>query len=168
MNEFSSKFRLKIGVLEIEYEGNESFLKDGLFNLMEKVSGLYTEHRSSLPINVSPTNEQIESEKSTNIEIDLSTSTIASRLEVKSGPDLVMAACICLTLVKKKSSFTRQDIHNEMKAATSYYKTSMGSNLTKSLEVHVKSGRLNETSASNYALSAQEKRNAEAKFDHKL
>ena len=164
MNEKTVKMRFKIDQLEIDYEGNESFLEDGLFNLIEKVGGFYAGHRSTFSIDSSPDDIQSESAKKTNQTIDLSTSTIASRLDVKSGPDLVMAACICLTLVKKKDSFTRQDIHDEMKGATSYYKTSMGSNLTKSLAVLVKSGRLNETSASTYALSAQEKSNAESRF----
>jgi hypothetical protein len=32
----TAKIRLKLGSMEIEYEGTEAFLRDDLFNLLEK------------------------------------------------------------------------------------------------------------------------------------
>lgn len=34
----TAKIRLKLGSMEIEYEGTEAFLRDDLFNLLEKAA----------------------------------------------------------------------------------------------------------------------------------
>lgn len=165
MSEDTAKIRLKIGPLEVEYEGKESFLQDGLFNLTEKLVGSYTEHQSAFPTDSSPTHTQSGSATNANCEIDMSMDTIASRIEANTGTSLVIAACTYLTLVKKINSFPRQEIHQHMKKATSYYKKSMASNLTKMLHQLVRESRLHQGSGGNYALSAQEKHKAEKALD---
>lgn len=78
----SSKIRIKIGEIEVEYEGTEEFLKKELPELLKTVSELYR------PLNagggstfVPPSNLQ------------LSTANIAAKLDAKTGPDVVIAAC---------------------------------------------------------------------------
>ena len=168
MSEDTAKIRLKIGQLEVEYEGKESFLQDGLLNLTEKLVGSYAEHQSAFPIDSSSTDTQNGSVTNANREINMSMDTIASRLRVNTGTDLVIAACTYLTLVQKKDSFSRQQIHQQMKDAMSYYKESMASNLTKMLQKHVKDCHLNQRSGGTYALTAQEKHKAEKALDEHL
>lgn len=168
MSENTAKIRLKIGRLEVEYEGKESFLQDGLFNLTEKLVGSYAEHQSAFPIDSSSTDTQSGSATNANREIDMSTNTIASRLGTTTGTDLVMAACTYLTLVQNMSSFSRQEILQQMKGATNYYKKNMASNLTKMLLQLVRDGLLLQGSGGNYALTAQEKHKAEKALDEHL
>ena len=40
----TAKIRLKLGSMEIEYEGTEAFLRDDLFNLLEKAASFVAEH----------------------------------------------------------------------------------------------------------------------------
>ncbi len=72
-----------------------------------------------------------------------------------------MAAATNLTLVENVNTFSRTDILAAMKKATSYYKASMGSNLTGTLKRLVKTNRLNENAANVYALTANEKKKME-------
>src|SRR4030067_2424975 len=61
--------------------------------------------------------------------LQLTTGTIAARFNVKTGPDLVLAAATHLVLIKGKQSFNRQQIIDEIKSASSYYKQSYLNNL---------------------------------------
>jgi hypothetical protein len=100
--------------------------------------------------------------------LDYSTNTIAAHLNANSGPELVIAAAAHLAHVKKKDTFTRQEIHDEMKGATTYYKANMSTNLTKSLNTLVKNKRLNQVTKGMFALSATEKKALEGKLAQPL
>lgn len=80
---------------------------------------------------------------------------------VNSGPELILAACAHLTLVKGKESFTRKEIIEEMNTAKSYLKRSYISNLSKSLTNLVKSGKISETGREIYSLTAQTRKEME-------
>lgn len=160
MSDDLAKIRLKIGQLEVEYEGKPSFLQDGLFNLLEKMVGFYTEHKAAIPADPTPA-------KTTGAgpgDLDYSTNTIATHLGSKSGPDLAIAAAAHLGLVKKKDTFTRKEINNEMKSATTYYKASMSTNLSKSLHTLVRGKHFNQTAKGVYALSGPERKALETKL----
>lgn len=161
MNENRAKIALKIGHLEVEYEGSETFLKEDIFRLMEKVVGFQAKHSTAL--SAAPPQATTKNEDSTvgQSEINMSTSTIATRLNAKSGPELAIAAAAHLALVQKKEKFSRDDIHENMKAAPSYYKKNMSKNLTTLLQSLVKSERLNQISDGHYALSAPERKKME-------
>ena len=157
MSEHKVKIRLKIHGIEVEYEGRESFMKNDLSDLLSTMTDFLTEHSGA----TSSPHSQLEETKSLGTKaespaIDLSISTIATRMSVKTGPDLIIAACGFLTLVKKKQTCSRADIHAAMKEASSYYKASMGSNLGAYLSSLVKSNRLNQSASDTYALTAKE------------
>ena len=164
MKDDKAKIYFKFNKLEIEYEGDPSFLKEDIFNLMEQITSLYVKNSVVLPVGPSLNESENIVTLSENPVPDLSIETIASHLDAKQGPELVMAAAMYLTFFRKMSKFSRQDILNTMKEASNYYKESMGGNLTASLSRLVKKKRLNSLSVGNYALSATEKNKMEAEF----
>ena len=156
MAESQVKFRIKIGHIEIDYEGSEAFLRDDLASLMGTVPGLVENAKSTKLNDVSPTQSTESETKNSEMDLALSTATIASRLNAKSGPELVIAAAARFCLCEGKNKFSRSEILQEMKKATAYYKPPMSSNLSKNLNSLVKGNRLNEFSPGNYALTVNE------------
>ncbi len=157
MSDITTKIRMKIGQLELDYEGRESFLINDLSNLLDKIADLSKKHTATQLIDTSSESESVLVSTNGTKKIELSTATIASRMDAKSGPELAIAACAHLTFAKSKGTFSLAEIRTEMKNASSYYKASMASNLSKALKNLVKKQRLNETASDSYALTAAEK-----------
>lgn len=150
----NSKIKIKMGPIEVEYEGSETFLKEELPLILKSVSELY--QTTGIEINP-PTSDNPEPTKTNNSggsKIVGTTSSIAGKLNVKSGTELIIAAAARLTFVLNKEKFSRKDVSDEMKSASAYYKNSYGSNLTKYLNSLVKDGTFLETSSGIYAISA--------------
>ena len=164
----SAKIRIKIGAIEIEYEGQASFLQDELLNLMENLVGFYAEHKAAIPIDAPLDNAPSGSSVGSSAPLDHSTNTIAGHLGASSGSELAIAAAAHLTFVKKQDRFTRKEVDTEMKSATTYYNKNMSSNLSSSLNTLVKGKRLNQIQKDVYALSANEKSALEAKIGQPL
>lgn len=112
-----SKVRIKLGPIEIDYEGSEVFLKAELPNLIQTVINLY----KSVEIKaeeIDTANKKISNYQEGHEKITLSIESIAGKMKCKSGPDLVMAAAAQLTLVQDLSSFSSREITDEMKKAS--------------------------------------------------
>ena len=157
MNDASVKFRLTIGDVAIEYEGSESFLKDDLSDTVNVLSRLLDERGATSLVDQPSGQAEARAASERSSRIDFSTTTIASRMNASTGPELAIAASARLTLVDQREIFSRADILAAMKDAAGHYKTTMGSNLTATLKSLVRSRRLNETAAGTYALTANEK-----------
>ena len=156
----NSRIRLRMGDIEVEYEGSEDFIKSELLTLVSQVATLYRESDiGARPMGLAPAAEETLPPASG---VSLSTSTIASRLTSETGPDLTIAAAAHLTLVKGLSSFTRQQLLGEMRSATAYYETSYWTNLTSYLGRLVESGHLVQSAKDTYALSADKKQELES------
>lgn len=149
-----SKIKIRLGEIEVEYEGSESFLKKELPELIRTVSELYQ------TANIGAADEGGgDADKGGGAsagKIQLSTNSIATKLSVTSGPDLAVAAAAHLTLVKGTAVFSRQDLLKEMKTATSFYKGSYSNNLSTTLKGLLKS-KFNEPSTGKFALTAKAK-----------
>jgi hypothetical protein len=143
----SIKIRIKIGAIEVEFEGSEEFLKSELMKLVSSVSELSKEGGLAITHGEPGVSVQKEGEFA-----KLTTRTIASRLNSNTGPDLIIAACAHLKLVEGKVSFTRKEILNDMKTATGYYQTSYRDNLTSYLKTLINNKKLNETSKDTFEL----------------
>jgi len=151
-----SKIKIKLGAIEVDYEGSETFLKGDLPQLLAAVSDLYSKSKSALESTASET-LPVDTASQPNVQqkkIEATTGSLAAKLNVKSGPELVLAAAARLTFVLDLPTFSRQKLIDEMKTATAYYKASYLSNLTQLLNNLVKDGKLNEPSQGNYALTA--------------
>lgn len=102
--------------------------------------------------------EPIESGKS----INLSTKSIAARLDASTGPELVISAMAHLELVKGIASSDRKGILAEMKNASGYYNANMSGNLSKIITTLIKAKRINDVGSEKYSLSVSEKKKVEA------
>jgi len=148
----NSRIRLKMGDIEVEYEGSEDFVKTELINLVSEVANLYRESGLYAGSTAMPrTANEVSLPPSA---VAGTTGAIASRLSSKSGTDLVIAAAAHLALVKGLASFTRQQLLEEMRTATAYYKKSYTNNLSRYLQTLLKAGDLFESAKDTYALSA--------------
>lgn len=153
-----SKIRIRVGEVEVEYEGSESFLKGELLNILKKVSELHEGNGGR----ASP--GPAKHGAGDTAAARLSTASIASKLACRGGQDLVLAAGAHLTFSQNAETFTRQQVLAEIKSARAYYKRSYSNNLTKYLDALVRSGRLNEPSAGTYSLAADARKDIEARL----
>lgn len=147
-----SKIRIKMGQIEVEFEGSESFLKKELPELLAAVSNLYNK--------TSPSSQEadVDTEDKHRLadppKIQLTTSNIAAKLTCNSGTDLIKAAAAHLAIMKNKNTFTRKEILSEMKSATNYFNKSYVGNLTPYLNTLIKQKVLNENATGMYSLTA--------------
>ena len=161
MNENTVKIRLKVGQVELEYEGSFSLLKDSS-NPIDMVSGFYEKHITTLTNYAS--SDYTKGINPSKGEIDFSIDTIAGRLGAKDTKELVMAALAYLTFVEKKDVSERKEILSKMKEAPSYYTVNMSKNLSNSLRSLIKKNRLNQNKKGFYCLSPNERKEMEAKL----
>jgi hypothetical protein len=95
---------------------------------------------------------------------DYSTDTIATILGANSGPDLIIASAAHLHFVQSKSTFSRQELTSQMRAAPSHFKTTFVNNLSAYLAGLTRSDRLRLSGNDIYALSNKERQSLEAKL----
>ena len=158
----NSKIKLKVGKVEIEFEGSESYLREQLPSLVELLCSYAPEEAHDLEVeedDVLP-----ESKDPAKKKFELTTNTIAAKLNVNSGPDLVLAACAHLSLVKGADTFHRKNILAEMKLASNYYKKTHGKNLSQSLKALIRADKVIESAQDVYALDASTKKTLETKL----
>lgn len=158
----TAKIRIKMGDVEIEYEGSEEFLKTELGDL---ISGVVDLHRVSPKTDSSSDGDEVEEQS----DVDdggyaLTTNSVAAKLGAASGQELMIAAVSKLTIVDNKTKITRADLLKEMQEATSYYKKSYSKNLTSNLKTLVTSDRLREIAKNTYSLSAPELNSSRTKL----
>lgn len=165
----SAKIRIKVGSMELEYEGDPSFLTGGieaLLTTMGSLAGQVPEEASPEPATpVPPVNGDGNANGAPAVggAFTFSTNTIAANLGAKSGSDLVICAMAQLELVQGKVSSSRAEILAEMKNAKQYYKQTMSNNLSKSFSTLISAKRINEGAKDSYALTAAERKSIEAK-----
>ena len=163
MVDTNARIRIKLGQIEIEYEGDAAFLKKDLFETVKEVFELQKTYPA--PATPPPGALAAPAGGASGGEIDHSTDTIATLIGAKTGSDLVIAAAAHLHFVQGKPSFTRQEIITEMRTAPSYFKETYVNNLSKSLRTLTKGkDRLRRGSKDTYALSKNEKLDLETKL----
>jgi hypothetical protein len=168
----TSKIKIKLGAIEVEYEGSETFLKEELPQLLSAVSELYSKAHASGAASLSgigaPHQPVASSSSGTGAaqkpKLEATTGSIAAKLAAKSGPELILAAAARLTFVSQTPTFARQKLIDEMKTASAYYKATYLNNLTSYLNGLVKDGKLNEPSQGNYALTASSLKDLEGRL----
>lgn len=154
-NESMSKIKLKVGSVEIEFEGSEEYMKGQLPTLIELLcANAPNDDEEEVTSNSDVLPPSGDSSKK---KIEMTTNTIAAKLNVKSGADLIIAACAHLCLVKGHDTFTRKNILAEMQTASNFYTKSYSKNLSRYLKTIVNEDKIIERSQDTYALSASEK-----------
>ena len=162
----SAKIKLKVGSIELEYEGDPSFLKEGLESLLVTMTDLAkvappedVPDEVGLPPASSPPNSNGGGNG-----LNLSTNTIAARTNSKSGPEILLCALAQLELVQGKEESSRSEILDEMKRAKSYFNENMRKNMSNHLESVIKSRKVNQHGTDKYSLSAAERKSFEDKL----
>ena len=154
------RMSVKAGPVEFEYEGAmELSLSDFeiLFSHLEilisnpNVNG---GPKFDVPIE----NEAAEPSVSDRVPIKLQVNSIASKLGGSSSAELAIAAAAYLQIVEQKSSFSRNELIDQMKSATYYYKKNMVGNLSSTLTRLINNNKFNEIAKGRYSLSAETKR----------
>jgi hypothetical protein len=145
----SSRFRLKIGPVEVEYEGDEPPTKEELLELAAAAAHVYNDRalgrrrRTSRGMSI----------QGDGLRVLGSTASIAERLNCVSGPELVVAAAARLTFVDGEEWFEPAQLLEEMKKATAHYDQEYRDTLLQDLGGLVKSGKLVEVAENLFALS---------------
>lgn len=158
----SIKIRIKVGHVEVEFEGSEEFFSKELPALLKNVSSV----AATTPATEPGDDPDKKRPAPPGTHLQLATNAIAIKLAVKNGSGLLVAAAAHLALVKGLQTFTRQQILKEMRTASSYYKKNYGANFTKYLKTVTEAGTLNESAANCYALSANGRTELEKKIAH--
>jgi hypothetical protein len=130
------KLRIRVGAVEIDYEGASEFLTAEMPGLLNAV----------LDVHLAPGAFQANSESLLGTQVatvqgakqKASTSTFAAAIGAKRGSDLALAAAAALVL-GGKDSFSRAELLTAMQTAKAYYKASFRSNLSNYLSTLVKS-----------------------------
>lgn len=149
-----SKIKIKVGQIEVEFEGSEEFIKNELVQMVEAISGM---HIAKLPPATPPSQNPANSETFSNGAKGWGVTTYAANLKVQTGTDLIIATCAYITLENGKGTFSRKEVLDEMKEATSYFKANYTKNLSRYFDQLVKNGDLVITSSKLFALSANKK-----------
>lgn len=140
------RLKIKVGAVELEVEAPEAFVLDRFPSLVTQV--LKENGWTDIKQIVQPSATVSNSDGG----LDQSTNTIAALLDAKTGPDLALAACAHMSLVKGKMKFSRKDVLDEMQAAATFYNHNYSGNLTKILQSLMKAKKLNLVANQTYSL----------------
>lgn len=159
-----ASIRIKLGQIEVEYQGDSSFLKKELLDTVKKLLELQQKHAVVAPPQHDKRDRGGSGGHGVGGNFAQSTDTIANLISAKSGPDLVIAAAAHLHFVKAKQTFTRQEIIDEMRTAPGHFKDTYVNNMSSYLNTLKTKDRLRLVSNDNYSLSNREKKVIEAKL----
>ena len=156
------RFRIKIGIVEVEVEGEQQFVEEKFPALLMRVmdeNGWGDDVETLKPAaEVAAPTASAANKPS----FDHSTNTIASIIDARTGPDL---ACAHLSIVKGEIKFTRKEILDEMQSAAAYYNHNYSGNLTKILQSLMKAKKLNLVSSHTYSLPKSQVDHFEAELE---
>ena len=159
-----SRIKIVLGALEVEYEGEQSFIEDSLVGLAERLLALQSRLVPSQP-QLQLTSAPLPS---ANGLPDVTTNTVAQIISVKTGSDLALAAVARVNIVKGQPTVPRSEILDEMKQATTYYKDTYAGNLSSYLDTLVKNKKINLVARATYALAASERGRLESAIGNGL
>lgn len=146
----NSRIKIKMGPVEVEYEGTETFLKDELLDMVKAVSELYRE----LGGKIQETGSGAGGGERTGGSYTGTTNQVATKLGISKGADLIAAAGAKIHFVDGKERFSRNELLEEAKTASSHYSDSTHrKNLSSILQTLVKNDTFNEPSTDTYALT---------------
>jgi hypothetical protein len=160
----ASKLRIKIGAVEVEYEGSDDFLKKELPELLKGVVELHARSEVLGSQADDHSNRGGASPRANNVRRGLSTSTAAAKLQSKSGSDLALAAAAAMVIGEGKESFSRGDLLKAMQTAKAHYKGTFRSNLSNYISTLVKSQDLLDHGGDSYGLSDSKRQELEKKL----
>ncbi len=152
------KFSMRIGSSEISFEGASEIFDEKIQPLVGELLASPGAHIASPQTQTSP----VPKAQSSSPTVQMTTKAIATKLGAKSGPDLLTAAIVSLSIVQGRDLFSRQELNDEMKTAIGFYKQTYTNNLGKYLDGLQKKGLLFEATKGNFAMSESKRADFEA------
>jgi hypothetical protein len=152
--------KIRIGSLEVEYDGDQKFIESGLLALIAELKDAVPAV-PSVPTGPGSSASNGSGGQGT---FGHTTSQIAQIMSVASGPELAVAAAAHLTLVKGQAQLQRSDILKEMRGAPSFYSDGYSGNLTSILNGLVKKKTFNPIGANVFALANSARKEIEDKL----
>jgi hypothetical protein len=154
----TTKLRIKVGAIEFEYEGESSFTQEAIKDLFSHMEAMFNASGAKALDHAGPQAAAGPAPQANGSgpSLQLHTNSIAAKLGADTGPELAIAAAAHIQLVQGRDRFSRNELLKEMQSATSRYKKSMSSNLTKYIQGLIKDGRINQLGTDAYALKASE------------
>ena len=137
---------IKVGQIEVTYEGDQTYIDDGLPKLLARLGDMPAFVSKSV---AQQTDRAVALGDAT---LGHTTSQIAQLMSASTGPDLAMAAMAHLTLVKGQPKVARSDILAEMKGATAFYSENYSSNLSSILNGLIKKKQISPIGANIFGL----------------
>lgn len=132
------RIRLKVGIVEVEVEGEQGDLDKVALNLLTRSSELpavYAQESVTTPREDQNGRKRVHDRlddhtgKGRSVNRKPTMATLASSRKCKTGPELARLACEYLHFVKSQPVFDRYDVLSEMKKVRSLYKKSFQSNV---------------------------------------
>jgi hypothetical protein len=150
---------VKIGRVELEFEGSNKTFEEKIEPLLKDLIKFGKDNNlDDIP---SVANANIPP-KAPAASFAMTVKAIASKLGGGSGTEVLYAAVVSLAIIKKKETFTRKEINDEMKQAIGYYKATYSSgNLSGYLDALSKQGTIIETAKDTYAVNEQARKKME-------
>lgn len=158
------QFKISVGQVALEYEGDEAFFSKDVAAFVEAFLEKVGNVALAPPPALEGSGPNAATERSSGSQKH-STNTVAKLLDVKTGPDLILAAVAKKILVDGDPTVSRQTIISEMRGATSYYKKTYTSNLSNYLDNLTKSDSLRLISEGLYGLPAKMRESLEPKLN---
>ncbi|HEY8124892.1 MAG TPA: hypothetical protein VIF88_05685 [Methylocystis sp.] len=143
----TAKLRIRTKGIEIEWEGEVEFLKSELPGLVGAIieaigdSGLIDDAT------------EVDRPTSGNGQATFTATSLAAKVQPKTGPDLFKVALAKLQLSDNFQEATHLQILEEMKSAKQFYKQAMQRNLKPTIDSLLKKREINEPSTGKYTLS---------------
>lgn len=120
----TAKIRVKLGSLEIDFEGSSDYLVNNLADFCERIVALRGITSPADVDSAAAIVEPIVEKKAREGLQGLSMNAIAKKIGQSKGIDLLKAAAASLHLVHGREIFLSKDIMDEAKRATSFFKAS--------------------------------------------
>ena len=151
----ASKIRIRMGEIEVEYEGSSSFSKKELLDLLGDVSKLHDEkfgNEAKHKPKDDAKSTQVKSAPTSTSAITSTTNAIAKKLGAKTANDLMYAAATKLSFVDGLDSFSKKQLQKEMRSATRYFKANMANYYGQTLSRVIDNDLLTEVGTDQYSI----------------
>lgn len=158
------QLKISVGQIALEYEGEEAFFNKEVATFVEAFLDKVGTVTIAAPSSPDGNGAAKAPSRNSNSQKH-STNTVAKLLDVKTGPDLILAAVAKKILVDGEETVSRQVIMTEMRGATSYYKKTYTSNLSNYLDNLTKADSLRLISEGVYGLPAKMRDTLEPKLN---
>ena len=124
------KIRIKIGSVKLSYEGEPSFLEDGLEGVLTKLNQI----SEITPDGILEKNNASSLSINKNYDKKISTEAIVNHAGVKNGPGLAICAMAQIEIIQGNDSSSSSEISRQMESVKNYYKKSMKNNISATLK----------------------------------